>query len=136
MSAFDRAAIVDELGDAVTDNLDHLAAWLTRDQGKPLASAQAELELVAEMFHNAAAEIKHDETPSFNSEDPNKRMFSIRQPHGVYGVITPWNFPGTIPTEYIAPWSGSRERNRLGARAHHVRVLRQADGGLRRDEPP
>lgn len=103
MSPFERADLVRELGDAIDDELDELAEWLTRDQGKPLAEARAELELVVEMYHNAAAEIEHDETPSLNSQDPDKRMFSLRKPHGVYGVITPWNFPTTIPTEYLAP---------------------------------
>ena len=103
MSAFERADLVAELGAAVAANLDELAEWLTRDQGKPLAEARGELELVVQMYEQAAAEIKHDETPSLNSADPDKRMFTLRQPHGVYGVITPWNFPGTIPTEYLAP---------------------------------
>lgn len=103
ISTFERADIIHELGDAIKENLDYLAEWLTRDQGKPLAEARSELELVVDMYHNAAAEIKHDETPSLNSKDPDKRMFSIRKPHGVYGVITPWNFPTTIPSEYIAP---------------------------------
>lgn len=103
MSAFERAEIVREMGEAIQDNLEHLAQWLTRDQGKPLAEATAELELVVQMYEQAASEIKLDETPSLNSGDPNKRMFSLRKPHGVYGVITPWNFPTTIPTEYHAP---------------------------------
>lgn len=103
MSSFERADLVSELGAAIDANLDELAEWLTRDQGKPLAEARAELELVVRMYEQAAAEIKHDETPSLNSADPDKRMFTLRQPHGVYGVITPWNFPGTIPTEYLAP---------------------------------
>lgn len=103
MSAFERGDLVAELGAAVEANLDELAEWLTRDQGKPLAEARGELELVVQMYEQAAAEIKHDETPSLNSADPDKRMFTLRQPHGVYGVITPWNFPGTIPTEYLAP---------------------------------
>jgi len=103
MSAFELADLVRELGDAVSAELDHLAEWLTRDQGKPLAEARAELELVAEMYHNAAAEVKHDETPALQSEEAGNYMFSLRKPHGVLGVITPWNFPTTIPSEYIAP---------------------------------
>ncbi|MEZ4240960.1 MAG: aldehyde dehydrogenase family protein [Myxococcota bacterium] len=34
---------------------------------------------------------------------PNKRVFSVRQPRGVYAVVTPWNFPYMIPAEYLAP---------------------------------
>ncbi|RVA97204.1 aldehyde dehydrogenase family protein, partial [Mesorhizobium sp. M7A.F.Ca.CA.004.05.1.1] len=37
------------------------------------------------------------------AEDPTKLVMTIRQPRGVYGVITPWNFPVNIPVEYLAP---------------------------------
>lgn len=102
-SAFERAELVESMGDAIAAHRDHLAEWLTRDQGKPLAEARAELGLVVDMYHNAAAEIEHDETPSLQSEQAGNHMFTLRKPHGVLGVITPWNFPGTIPTEYHAP---------------------------------
>jgi len=37
------------------------------------------------------------------SQDPNKRILTFRKPNGVYGAITPWNFPTLIPVELIAP---------------------------------
>lgn len=106
LSAFERAALLDSIADAIESNLEDLTEWLTRDQGKPLGEARIELELTVEMYRNAASEIKHDETPSLQSEDASNYMFTMRQPHGVLGVITPWNFPGTIPSEYLAPGLG------------------------------
>lgn len=103
LSAFERADILLDVAAAIERELDHLSQWLTRDQGKPISEARAELSLVIEMYRNAAGEIKHDETPSLESEDAANYMFTLRKPHGVLGVITPWNFPGTIPTEYHAP---------------------------------
>ena len=102
-SPFERAELVHALGDAIEEHLEHLATWLTRDQGKPLAEARVEVELAAEMYHGAAEDIKRDEPPTLASEFPDKRVFTMRKPHGVLGVITPWNFPLTIPSEYLAP---------------------------------
>lgn len=103
LSAFERADLLLEMGDAIEAGLEPLAEWLTLDQGKPIGEARSELTLVVDMYRNAAAEIKHDETPSLPSEEAGNYMFTLRKPHGVLGVITPWNFPGTIPTEYHAP---------------------------------
>jgi succinate-semialdehyde dehydrogenase/glutarate-semialdehyde dehydrogenase len=100
---FERAELVHELGEAIEEHLDYLAEWLVRDQGKPLAEAVGELESCREQFHNAAEDVKRDETPTIPSADKDKRIFTIRKPHGVLGVITPWNFPLNIPAEYLAP---------------------------------
>src|SRR5262249_5825581 len=37
------------------------------------------------------------------TQDPRKFVFTTHQPRGVYAVITPWNFPISIPVEYLAP---------------------------------
>lgn len=103
LSPFERAELVHDLGEALEANREHIAEWLTRDQGKPLAEARVEVDLAAEMYHNAAEDIKRDEPPTLASEHPDKRIFTMRKPHGVLGVITPWNFPLTIPSEYLAP---------------------------------
>lgn len=132
MSAFERAEIVREMGEAIDDSLDLLAEWLTMDQGKPLDEAETELELVVKMYAQAASEIELDETPSLNSTDPDKHMFSLRKPHGVYGVITPWNYPTTIPREYHAPGLG-RQRACLGSCSDNICHLDETNGGARRD---
>lgn len=103
MTAFERAELCHELGNAIELNADVLASWLTIDQGKPLDEASVEVKLCAQEFHNAAEDIKRVETDVIPTEDPNKRTYTIRKPHGVVGTITPWNYPLNIPAEYLAP---------------------------------
>ena len=103
MTAFERAELCHELADAIEANHDTLTEWLTADQGKPLPEAHTEIELCAKEFRNAAEDVKRAETAVIPSEDPNKRIYTIRKPHGVLGVITPWNYPLNIPAEYLAP---------------------------------
>jgi acyl-CoA reductase-like NAD-dependent aldehyde dehydrogenase len=59
--------------------------------------------MAAQGFREAAEHIKWLETSVIPLEAPTKRAFSIRQPRGVYAVVTPWNFPYMIPVEYLAP---------------------------------
>jgi succinate-semialdehyde dehydrogenase/glutarate-semialdehyde dehydrogenase len=103
MTNFERAELCHEMADAIEANHDRLAEWLTADQGKPLPEARTEVELCAREFRNAAEDVKRAETDVIPSEDPNKRIYTIRKPHGVLGVITPWNYPLNIPAEYLAP---------------------------------
>jgi len=100
---FERASICRSIADAIRSETDALAELLTRDQGKPIAEAEVEIELTAREFEHAAEAVRHDRTDVIPSEDPDKRVRTIRQPHGVLGAITPWNFPANIPAEYIAP---------------------------------
>lgn len=81
-----------------------LARALSEDQGKPYHSeALFEISKAADGFRDAAEHVKWLEGATIPVEDPNKRVFSIRQPRGVYAVVTPWNFPINIPVEYLAP---------------------------------
>lgn len=106
MTAFERAEIVHELADAIETDLDSLAVWLSADQGKPIDEARIELGLAVEMYRDAAENVKRAEGSTIPAENPDKRIFTIREPHGVYGVITPWNYPVTIPSEYLGPGLG------------------------------
>lgn len=104
MTAFERAELCHEIADAIEDRRKWLAEWVTRDQGKPLETeAVLEVDQIVRKFRDAAEEIKRMEPPTIPSEDPDKRIFTMRKPHGVYGAITPWNFPIGIPCEYLAP---------------------------------
>ena len=103
LSFFERA----ELLAAVAENLEAgagpRAEQLARESGKPLAAeAVDELAESADIFRLAAEEIKRLETHVLPSVDPGKRVFTYRKPNGVYGLITPWNFPMNIPAELLA----------------------------------
>lgn len=104
MSVWDRADLCRRVGDVIARHKEELARTLTQDQGKPYhTQALREAEAAAHSFYNAAEHVKWLETSVIPVKDPNKRVFSFRQPRGVYAVVTPWNFPVGIPSHYLAP---------------------------------
>ncbi len=82
---------------------DTLARTLTLDQGKPLAESRDEVEELVQYWRNAAEDGKRLEGRLANSMSAGKRVLLVRRPRGVIGVITPWNWPYTMPAELIAP---------------------------------
>jgi acyl-CoA reductase-like NAD-dependent aldehyde dehydrogenase len=103
-TAFDRAAAMHRVADAVERRRDELARTLTLDQGKPLhTEAHDEVEELVLYWRNAAEDAKRLEGRLPNSVSPGKRVLLVRRPRGVVGVITPWNWPYTMPAELIAP---------------------------------
>ena len=104
LGAFDRAALLHRIAEVMEGRREELARWLTLDQGKPYkAEALGEVGEAIEYFRIAAEDIKRLETNVIPSMARNKLVFTLRVPRGVYGVITPWNWPLTMATEVIAP---------------------------------
>jgi acyl-CoA reductase-like NAD-dependent aldehyde dehydrogenase len=103
LTAFDRAAAMNRVADAVERRRDELAHTLTLDQGKPLHESRDEVEELIQYWRNAAEDGKRLEGRLPNSVSPGKRVLLVRRPRGVVGVITPWNWPYTMPAELIAP---------------------------------
>jgi acyl-CoA reductase-like NAD-dependent aldehyde dehydrogenase len=103
LSAFERAAYLHRVGDEVERRRDALAQTLTLDQGKPLAESRDEVEELVQYWRNAAEEGKRLEGRIPSSVSTGKRVLLMRRPRGVIGVITPWNWPYTMPAELIAP---------------------------------
>jgi acyl-CoA reductase-like NAD-dependent aldehyde dehydrogenase len=99
---YQRAALCHSVAKELRARIDRMAVDLALEQGKPLAEARIEIEVAADMFEAAAEDIKRIEGEILPSSDPTRRIFVDRVPIGVVGVITPWNFPVTIPTEYLA----------------------------------
>ena len=103
-SAWDRAEICHAIADLIDARREDFARELTLEQGKPYESeALPDIDETAENFRIAAEDVKRMETAVIPSRDPNKRILTFRKPNGVYGAITPWNFPTLIPVELIAP---------------------------------
>jgi succinate-semialdehyde dehydrogenase/glutarate-semialdehyde dehydrogenase len=102
-TAFERAAALHRVADEVERRRDDLARTLTLDQGKPLGEAQDEVEELVQYWRNAAEDGKRLEGRLPNSISPGKRVLLFRRPRGVIGVITPWNWPYTMPAELVAP---------------------------------
>ena len=102
MGVFERSALLHAVADTIAARTQEIARDLAQEQGKPYhTDAIAEVEVAVDMWRDAAEIIKRLEGEVIPSSDPNKRILAIRQARGVYGVITPWNFPATIPTEYL-----------------------------------
>jgi len=103
LTAFERAALMHRVGDEIETRRDELAHILTLDQGKPLDESRDEVEELVAYWRNAAEDGKRLEGRLANSFTPGKRVLLVRRPRGVIGVITPWNWPYTMPAELIAP---------------------------------
>lgn len=103
-SPFERAASLERIAELIVERRDDLALTLTLDQGKPLhAEAYAEVDELVEYFRMAAADAKRFDGGMPPSVDATKRVLAYRVPRGVVGVITPWNWPYTMPAEVLAP---------------------------------
>lgn len=104
VSVWDRAELCERISALILENEQRLARIVSADQGKPLFDeALPEVRKAALGFRNAAAHVKHLHGATMPVQDPHKRVLTTRQPRGVYGVVTPWNAPINIPTEYLAP---------------------------------
>jgi succinate-semialdehyde dehydrogenase/glutarate-semialdehyde dehydrogenase len=100
---FERAAMCVAIANEIDAAREKIARTLSLEQGKVLSEATGEVAKAADGFRLAAELVKQMEGRTHPAEDPTKLVMTIRQPRGVYGVITPWNFPVNIPVEYLAP---------------------------------
>ena len=117
---------MNRVADLVEERRDDLALTLTLDQGKPLhAESYDEVEELVVYWRMAAADATRLAGSMPPSVDASKRILAYRVPRGVVGVITPWNWPYTMPAELDRSRARRRERGGLGAGA--------VDGGLRRE---
>nr|WP_309099992.1 aldehyde dehydrogenase family protein [Fredinandcohnia onubensis] len=105
MTVFERAEILNQIADNVEKRKESLAELLSREHGKPYhTEAIGEIGAVITAFREAAEQIKWMNSEIIPTRDRNKRAFAYRRPRGVYGVITPWNFPlGCAASYYLAP---------------------------------
>src|ERR1700761_4071874 len=104
LTAFERAAKMHAVGDLIESRREQLARTLTLDQGKPLrAEAFDEVDELVEYWRMAAEDAKRLGGELPNSFSPRKRVLLVRRPRGVVGVISPWNWPYTMPAELVAP---------------------------------
>jgi alpha-ketoglutaric semialdehyde dehydrogenase len=98
-----RGEIMFRFGRLVQERKDELAELMTREMGKVLAEAGGDVQEAIDMSYYMAGEGRRLFGQTTPSELPDKFNMSIRQPIGVVGVITPWNFPIAIPSWKIVP---------------------------------
>ncbi|MDB1652797.1 NAD-dependent succinate-semialdehyde dehydrogenase [Enterococcus durans] len=101
-SPAERAKLMNKMADLVENDSERLAKIMTMEQGKPLSQATAEIQTNVENLRWNAAEgqrILGDIVPS-----PTTNQWQVRkQPVGVVGAITPWNFPSNMIIRKISP---------------------------------
>lgn len=99
----ERARICRRIAEVVLERREGLAHLLTLEQGKPYhTEALSEVDSTALRFQRAGEHAMGLDSLTPPIENPAKRVIILRQPRGVYAVITPWNFPLSIPSEYLS----------------------------------
>jgi betaine-aldehyde dehydrogenase len=97
----DRARLLHRLADALSERQEELAVLEARNAGKPIGDARGEMGMVADTFRYYAAAPERalgDTIPVSGGV-----AMTFREPLGVVGLITPWNFPLTIASWKLAP---------------------------------
>jgi aldehyde dehydrogenase (NAD+) len=97
MPAPERAKIIRKAGEVMVRRKAALGALVTRECGKPLPEGLGDVQEAIDMAELAAGEGRRLYGETTPSELPNKLCMTIREPVGVCGLITPWNFPVAIP---------------------------------------
>lgn len=95
-TAKERATLMERLHDALMDNRDDLGRLLTREMGKPLAEATGEIAFGAGYIAWFAEEAKRIYGDVIPAPWADKRIVVTKEPVGVVGAITPWNFPNSM----------------------------------------
>ncbi|MGD9195385.1 MAG: NAD-dependent succinate-semialdehyde dehydrogenase [Methyloceanibacter sp.] len=101
--AVDRAKILRNWYELQQDHAEDLARIITMEQGKPLAEARAEVEYGASFTEHYAEEAKRVLGEIIPTPKQSGRVLVMKQPVGVVGAITPWNFPLAMITRKISP---------------------------------
>ncbi|VFS90591.1 Betaine aldehyde dehydrogenase [Raoultella planticola] len=94
-----RAAVLLKTAQLIRENLAELALLETLETGKPVAQSRGEIQGAADIWEYAAGLARSVNGDSFNNLGDNMLGLVTREPIGVVGVITPWNFPFFIGAE-------------------------------------
>ena len=103
LSLAERAAKVTKLADLFEDNVDELAAIMTKEMGKPLAEAKEETQFSAEIFRYYATHGQHLAADTKVSENNDTISYIQRRPVGPLLGIMPWNYPYYQIARFAAP---------------------------------
>ena len=102
-TAKERAQIMRKWFDLMIENQDDLARILTAEMGKPFAEAKGEIAYGASFIEWFGEEAKRVYGETIPGHMTDKRLTVIRQPIGVVGSITPWNFPNAMIARKAGP---------------------------------
>ena len=98
-----RGAILERASGIIEERLEDMAATLTREEGKTIKEARGEVGRARDIFRYYGGEGWRSHDHVIPSNSGGELLYTRREPLGVVGVITPWNFPVAIPAWKMAP---------------------------------
>ncbi|MFN2384671.1 MAG: aldehyde dehydrogenase family protein [Gemmatimonadota bacterium] len=98
-----RGEILKTAGDLLTADKEAFANGMTREMGKPLTETRGDVQEAIDTAYYAASEGRRLFSHTAPSELPEKMGLALRRPAGIFGIVTPWNFPLAVPSWKIFP---------------------------------
>jgi len=98
-----RGEVLREAARLLRERKEELARLMTREMGKVLVEARGDVQEAIDMADYIAGEARRPVGQTVPSELTDKVCFTFREPVGVIGLITPWNFPIAIPSWKLLP---------------------------------
>lgn len=102
-TAFERSEILHKAYTLMVERQESLARTMTTEQGKPLRAARFEVQYAADFLRWFAEEAKRIAGQVLPAPRKDQRFIVIRQPVGVVGAVTPWNYPVSMLTRKMGP---------------------------------
>ncbi|HEY7730931.1 MAG TPA: aldehyde dehydrogenase family protein [Gaiellaceae bacterium] len=103
LPAAQRAAFFHKAADAIEARAEQIAQDMTAEMGKPLRESRMESARAAAILRFSAGDAWRPVGEVYEASVANQRLYTLRRPLGVVGLITPWNFPIAIPVWKLAP---------------------------------
>jgi betaine-aldehyde dehydrogenase len=100
-SGAERAALLRRVATRIEAELDRLALIETLESGKPISQAKDEVSSAAGIWYYAASLAQHAYGDAHNHLGPDYLAITVKEPVGVVGMITPWNFPLLIVSQKL-----------------------------------
>ena len=104
MSGAERSRLMFRTAELILANVDEIALIESLEVGKPIAQARGEITFCADLWSYAAGQARALEGQTHNNIGDDRLGLVLREPVGVVGIITPWNFPFIIASERV-PWA-------------------------------
>merc|ERR1712093_398199 len=99
----ERSKMLRKWYDLMVENSEDIAKLITWENGKPLADAKGEATYAANFFEWFSEEAPRAYGDTIPASVAGNRVVTIKEPVGVCGLITPWNFPAAMITRKIGP---------------------------------
>lgn len=102
-TGFERGKILWRWAELIDQHKEDLARIMTLEQGKPIKESRGEIDYANSFIKWFAEEARRVYGDIIPADKKGQRLLVIKQPIGVVGAITPWNFPAAMITRKVAP---------------------------------